>query len=328
MKVLVAITNVYLNDSLRLHLGWPFYVIESYFRHVDETLFQIMKAVGNWPEILLVYAGAKKSAVARFRGGMKVLVEKKDLGRLVSLAELENIPEGAKRKLRLKVSGDSATIRIDGKTLRFDLEVANAVAIEMYTMEHSMIKVRGRDVVDVGAYVDDTAMYYVLSEKARHVYAFEPFPYLYQLAVKNVRANKLDKKITTYNAAVSGSAGKVSLNRDFTSFGIVDSTMMDDSRKGGVRVVSLDSIVKQLKIKKGALKVDCEGCEYSIFARSSSKALRSFELIHVEYHYGYRDIVERLSKEGFKVRYTKPAYNFTGFGSRSMLKGHIIAHLG
>ncbi len=320
----MAFENVYFKDSVRLYIGLPFYFLDSYFRHIDETLFQIVRAVGNWWEVLLLYLGARDSAVAHFRNGIELEVQKKDLGRLVSVAELANIPEESRRRLGLKISGGSAAMRIKGKSLRLDLEVANAVALEMNTMEHGMISVKGRDVVDVGAYVDDTAMFYAISEGARHVYAFEPFPYLYNVAVKNVRANGLEKKISTYNAAVSGSSGRVSLASDLTSFTMADS-VTKGKNKSAVKVVSLDEVARSLKIRDGALKVDCEGCEYGIFRSSSSKTLGSFSLIHVEYHYGYRDIVERLRNEGFMVRYTRPSYNFTGWGSRPMLKGHIIA---
>ncbi len=320
----MSLKNIRNRERALLYLLMPYHFTSSAFRRYDSTMGQLQRAVKNWHEVLLVYLGARRSATAVFRNGMQVKVGKNDLGRLVSLAELANIPEGTRKRLKLRIEGEKASLAINGKTLRLDLEVAGPVALEMQTGEHSMMDVRGRDVVDIGAYVDDTAIYYAVSGGAKHVYAFEPFPYLYETAVRNVKANGLEKRISTYNLAVSGETGNVSLNSRYTSFGIVNSKESKSGRKG-VRVVSLDSIVKSLRIRHGALKVDCEGCEYQVFKQASSATLKSFDLIHVEYHYGYVDVIERLRREGFKVEYTKPTYAFRGMGAEPMLKGDIIA---
>lgn len=320
----MAIQNVYSGDRIRLYLLWPLYFLGSQLKRFDSTFWQIFRAVRNWWSVLFIFFGFTKSAVIHYKNGVEVRATKKDLGRLISLAEFANLPESEREKLGIRISGGSATIKVGGRMLKLDLEVANPVAIELITNEHSMIDVKGRDVVDVGAYVDDTAIYYLLHGKARRVYAFEPFPYLYNTGVRNVRANGLEKGIRTFNAAVAGSGGNVSLDKEFTSFGLVKARARA-SGKGRVKVVSLDSVVKGLKIRHGALKVDCEGCEYDIFRHASSETLRSFDVIHVEYHYGYADIVERLRNEGFRVSYTRPVYNFRGFGSRAMLNGHVVA---
>ncbi|MDE1854698.1 MAG: FkbM family methyltransferase [Candidatus Micrarchaeota archaeon] len=319
----MAISNVHDDDRTRLQVGMPFLVAESVVRHTNDTLGQLIRGAENWWDALFIFLGVIESAPIRFRNGVVVDANKNDLGKLVSLAEFSNLPESTKRKLGIKIMGNTVVMHVGGRRLKLDIEVANPVSIEVSTKEHSMINVRGKDVVDVGAYVDDTAIYYALHEKARHVYAFEPFPYLYRTGMRNINANGLGKLITTYNMAVAGSAGKTSLNSGSTSFGRVDPGRAAPGKR--IRVISLDSIVNNLRINHGALKVDCEGCEYGIFKHASSRALRSFDAIHVEYHYGYADIVERLEKEGFDVSYTKPVYNFRGFGKRPMLNGHIVA---
>ncbi len=320
----MAVSNVYPDDRLRIALGMPFYFLSSQVRHTDQTLGQILRGTKNWWSVLFLFFGVIKYATISYKNGVEVRATKKDLGRLVSLAEFANLPERQKRKLEISVSGKYARMKVGNRILKLDIEVANPVAIELSTREHSMIDVSGRDVVDIGAYVDDTAIYYLLYGRARRVYAFEPFPYMYETGVRNVRANNLDGRIKTFNMAVAGKTGSVSLDSEYTSFGLVGSRQ--SARRGGkVRVVSLDSIVKSLKIRHGALKVDCEGCEYDIFRHASSKALRSFDAIHIEYHYGYADVVDRLKKEGFRVSYTSPVYNFRGLGERPMLNGHIVA---
>ena len=81
-----------------------------------------------------------------------------------------------------------------------------------------------------------------------------------------------------------------------------------------------------MKTKNAALKVDIEGGERELFLNASSEALCRFSVIHVEYHYGYLDILKRLENEGFKVKYTKPSYLFKGIGKKPMLTGNIYAY--
>lgn len=320
----MSIQNVYSGDRLRLYLLSPFYFLSSRLRYLDATFGQVFRATSNWWSVLLLYFGVAEKITLHYKNGLEFTSSRKELGKAVSLAEFANISDADRKKLKLSLHGEYASMRVGSRTLTLELEAAYAVAVELRSGEHSMINVKGRDVVDVGAYLDNTAMYYALSQKAKHVYAFEPYPYIFKTAVRNVKANKLAKLITTYNAAVSGVSGSARLDKKLTSFGMVDA-QASRKRGGGVRVVSLDSVVRSLGIKHGALKVDCEGCEYSIFKHASSKTLGSFDLIHVEYHYGYRDIVERLRAEGFTVNYTKPSYNFRKFGSRAMLNGDIVA---
>ena len=70
------------------------------------------------------------------------------------------------------------------------------------------LHVKNRNVIDIGANVGDTAMYFAL-RGAKHVYAFEPYPYSYKLAIKNIKLNKLQDKITLLNEGCGGKEGKI-----------------------------------------------------------------------------------------------------------------------
>ena len=174
---------------------------------------------------------------------------------------------------------------------------------------------KGRTVVDIGAYVGDSAIYYALAGRAKKVCAIEPVRSLFEVAKKNVRLNGLSGKVHVLKLAVSGKGkGRVTINDGFGY-----------SAEKGVSTVSLDSLVKKYSISHGALKVDCEGCEYDIFRNVSSKTLKCFDAINVEYHHGYADIVERLMKESYNVRYTKPRRSFTNLFRTSTVSGDIVA---
>ena len=60
------------------------------------------------------------------------------------------------------------------------------------------LNVKEKYVIDIGANIGDTATYFAL-KGARHVYAFEPYPYSYNLAKKHINLNKLNNKISSFN---------------------------------------------------------------------------------------------------------------------------------
>lgn len=49
--------------------------------------------------------------------------------------------------------------------------------------------------------------------------------------------------------------------------------------------------------------MDCEGYEYNLL---EDDVLEKIVMIQMEYHYGYRDLKEKLEGCGFSVRYTEP----------------------
>jgi hypothetical protein len=64
--------------------------------------------------------------------------------------------------------------------------------------------------------------------------------------------------------------------------------------------------VRRFNLKHAALKIDCEGCEYPLILNASNEALNAFDEIILEYHYGYKNLVERLKRAGFKTKILKP----------------------
>ncbi|MDG6910259.1 MAG: FkbM family methyltransferase, partial [Nitrososphaerota archaeon] len=51
------------------------------------------------------------------------------------------------------------------------------------------LDVRGRDVLDIGAFNGDSALYFSLLRGARRVYALEPVPGVYRKALENLSLN-------------------------------------------------------------------------------------------------------------------------------------------
>ena len=279
-----------------------------------------MLSVNNWWSAVFVYLGVAKSAKIHFKDGEEFSLTKSNLSQFIIQVELATLPAGIKKYLKIK--GKKVVLSMKNVHLNLSREAAGQIAGEFYYNWHNLVDVKGRDVLDVGAYVGDSTLYFVLAGRASHVYGFEPYKYYFDLAKKAVRDNNLGRKITMFRYAVGGRDSYGFINEESDDF-MVDSSASSGSKK--VKLVSLDTIAKRLNLKHAALKVDCEGCERSMINNASSSTLKRFDAIHIEYHYGYRDMVERLRREGYRVSYTKPSYTFKGISTKPMVMGDITA---
>ncbi len=195
---------------------------------------------------------------------------------------------------------------------------------EFIVEESNLVNVKDKDVVDIGAYVADTAICYY-ANGARHVYAFEPYPNLYRKALRNISANKLSRFITMENAACASENGEIIMDKKASNFSRVNLSSKRKQSGKKIKIRSLESIVKENDLNDAVLKIDCEGCEYNLLLKTDSKILRRFSKMQIEYHYGYKNLVGRLEELGFKVKVTKPIKKYN-FATRSvMVVGFINA---
>lgn len=172
----------------------------------------------------------------------------------------------------------------------------------LYYKEYRFINPKNKIVVDVGANIGDSAIYFHL-RGAKQVYAVEAMPRLYKLMIQNIRINKI-ANVLPINAVCSTSNKVYKLPKDSTWDGDIQEKLNNSTK---VKSISLDEIVKRYDINNGILKIDCEGCEYDIIANSRKETLQRFDEIFVEYHYGYINIERKLKDCGFRVGHTVPA---------------------
>jgi Predicted methyltransferase len=67
--------------------------------------------------------------------------------------------------------------------------------------EYGYVDVKSKSVVDIGAFVGDTAVYFAI-KGAKKVIAIEPHTGAYEELVENIRINGLEGKIVPLNIAV------------------------------------------------------------------------------------------------------------------------------
>jgi len=272
------------------------------------------KLIRNWYDVIFFKAGIKKSIIIKLRNGNNVNIDNIEAyNRFWEGEELlvERISEIKSKGYDINLNEKEHIIEIKkfGRNIKFyDVNRAiNTIGLikENFVDEHYRnLDIKDKDVVDVGANIGDTAIYFAL-KGAKHVYAFEPYPYSYNIAMKNIKLNCLEDRITLLNEGC-GISGFVTIKEEYKSTGRTDLKKFKEGNK--IRVESLDEIVKRFNLKHSALKVDCEGCEYDLILNASDEALKAFDQIIMEYHYGYRNLVKRLRQTRFKVKYSLPKY--------------------
>jgi len=139
--------------------------------------------------------------------------------------------------------------------------------------------VEGRDVIDIGAGVGDSTVYFAL-RGARRVIALEPEETYYGELVENVELNGVEDRVIALNECALAS--------------------------------TLTEITAKYGVEEGVLKIDCEGCEYVVLAGAPVEVLRRFKEILVEYHGSPRPLVKKLMEAGFKVTVMSPWITMNG----------------
>ena len=171
--------------------------------------------------------------------------------------------------------------------------------------EYSEIDVNNRLVIDIGASICDSALYFIL-KGANKVMAFEPVPKVFLMGLDNIVSNNLKETIVYRNEAV-GDTCKL-LNIDDSDF-IAGGSALRLSRNGTeIRQVTLTSILDSIQVnREGAiLKLDCEGCEYALFSEVDTSLLKKLDTIVLEYHNGLQYLPNLLKNHGFKSQKIKP----------------------
>jgi len=272
-------------------------------------LRDLFRAVKNWYDVILLYLGFKQSTNIIFRVGNDEKVY-----HVNDMNEFRKIYKAHIEKLALQKLGAQQYIWLR--------EIPTFY--EVFVMEiYSRLNVAGKDVLDIGAFLGDTAIYFAL-KGARKIYAYEPYPKHYELAKHYIRLAGLEKKITLFNMGVNCHEREVILPKDDIISGA--RVLKPDLSGVKVKIITLKDIAEGLGTNRGVLKVDCEGCEYGTILCSDNETLGRFDEIMIEYHHGYKNLVEKLRNAGFRVRYTRPRYSYKPYTENPIwLTGYIYA---
>lgn len=302
------------------------------FRRKVDDLVVVRNIVSNWYDVLLFRLGFTKGFVMKLRDGNKVRVISKE-----DYFNWWDSTEGQKSTIKAKKLNDKININTNRVNFQFNnknvilyydsqKQLVNTLGMineQFIEQEYKWLNVKDKYVIDIGANIGDTAIYFGLMG-AKHVYAFEPYPYSYALAKRNIAKNSI-KQVTLLNMGVGFKPLKIRIKTDYKNYGGTNLKTFKTGQK--IKIITLEDIVKRYnKIDGGILKIDCEGCEYGIILNTKNETLQKFDQIMIEYHYGYKNLLIKLKEAGFKVKVTIPRFLFNlEAENHNMVTGMIYA---
>ena len=152
--------------------------------------------------------------------------------------------------------------------------------------------------------IGDSAIYFALNG-AKRVIGLEPYPYAFSYAEKNIKLNNFNN-IIPINAGYGKDSSILVDDKKISENG---SILISSNSGKEIPIYSLKTLLKMYKIKNAIVKMDCEGCEYALL-EEDDETLKNIDMMQIEYHYGYSELVEKLKKVGFYVEYTDPIYSY------------------
>jgi len=172
-----------------------------------------------------------------------------------------------------------------------------------FKKDYGSISVNKKTVLDIGANIGDTAIFYVLNG-AKEVIGIEPFPKNFNYAQKNINDNNLGN-IKLLLAGCSSKKEIIKIDPEHQSN--IESKIRNFENGIDIPILTLGDIIKKFEIPKNSiLKIDCEGCEYDIIKNVPNEVISYFSSIQIEYHFGYQELKRRFEELGYSVKVSKP----------------------
>ena len=183
-------------------------------------------------------------------------------------------------------------IVVDALTFHTPLWIRNEAAYFEEVLLDDVYGIKGRDlrgkvVIDVGAYVGDTAI--AFSRQGATVHAIEPSQVFCSFLRRNVAENGLEANVVVHAVGLAEREETTSSGPDTLRF-----------------VEGVEYTLRQLPAAIDLLKLDCEGAEYHLLADPRFLAHLAPAEIYMEYHRGHALIVSLLDRAGYAVT-MKPA---------------------
>jgi FkbM family methyltransferase len=212
------------------------------------------------------------------------------------------------RKVSFSMSPEKVSLEVNGVLVAFKplciSAALNGIFLKSeYEIPEALSGLRGRDVIDVGANVGDTALYFVLNG-ARKVIAVEPLPNVAKCAEENLRLNDVADKVKIVNAALGSEPLSVPCDQAvYSTAGFSTLSSSGPCRVPGVTLGDLLNMVDDPYL----LKMDCEGCEAQAILGPERERLRAFEHIILETHplitgVSNEKLLASLKELGFECR--------------------------
>ncbi|MGA8303160.1 MAG: FkbM family methyltransferase [Thermoplasmata archaeon] len=277
------------------------------------------------PQVLWKVRHFGGRSLLRFPGGWNVPVDRQNYATVRSLVDLVAFgatlaPLDRAGPGRWGVSFEPPLIETPSR-IRFTLDSLNPLIFAetfISDIHFPGSDLRGRNVVDGGAFVGDTALYY--ASLGARVYSYEPDPGNLAKFRSNLALNpELGGRITASGSAI-GTDGTVWFQPSAVGGGSVYGALRAPTATPSV---SLRTIVDRIDGPPFLLKLDCKGVEFDVVQQP---ALREFAAVELEYAVDNRpghtvaELIDGLRNAGFsQIRRFKHNWEFFDYDSHGIL---------
>ena len=171
----------------------------------------LRRHVSNWPSVLMVYKGLKKSVDAKFRNGKIIKISLADHNAFYEYLCQTHLSNNG---FSFQNEGENVLVTTPDGLQLLAPPYYSLVFDELYIMRvYGQPDLTSKVVIDVGAAIGDTALYFT-KLGAEHVYAFEMDKVQCEMAKTNISRNNMQDKITLIEGPAT--ADKInSLRYDF-----------------------------------------------------------------------------------------------------------------
>lgn len=221
--------------------------------------------IRNWYALILLATLRRKGTFYDRYGNAVDNVDAMTL--LKKVVRLEKLWTRDLSAFTISFSGDSIKVPVLNGSMNLNYPLHSRIIcgpknFKGYEKEYGVVNVSGKIVLDVGAFIGDTPIYWVY-KGARKVYAIEPVPEHYELLCLNAKG----LPIIPILGSVGCKVPKVSELKGLGTYGLLGLLreridVKDVSEWLDVPQYSLVELVD--KYKPDVIKIDCEGCEHYI----------------------------------------------------------------
>lgn len=183
---------------------------------------------------------------------------------------------------------DKTSSRVLGLKVSFsDFSTFAFLFREVFIKQEYLFKAGKKPViVDCGANIGMSVLFFKYHYPDATVYGFEPLPGNFKHLQQNVKQNRLSK-VTVFEAAVAAKNGRTTFYFDNANAEALTSSIYSarsGKAKVSVKTVRLSDFVK--KVHPDLLKIDIEGAEFEVLKdMQSSGALKYVKSFVIEYHH-------------------------------------------
>lgn len=182
---------------------------------------------------------------------------------------------------------------IDERGLHIDLL---AVLSEDLEGMYGALDVDGRVVLDIGAYMGETTLLF-LWRGARRVVAFEPVRDYFEILKSNIELNGAGEAVDAFNRGVWRRHGPIQLEKR----GVATGLWVPAEGKGNAsEALSLGEALSIPGTSDLAVKMDCEGCEYSLLVEPCNTLTRATQYV-VEIHGSPTILIDKMNECGYRA---------------------------